>query len=253
MADDSVRIRPVPAVTRALAIMRLVSRSPTPLTVRTIATKLGLVPSTVLHIVRALAAESMLELDPNTKKYRLGVGVLPFARALLEHSDFPNLVRPALEEISRRHNVLVVATEAPDLVSMIVVAMGSAPTAVKLHVDVGSRLPALAAAPGRCLAAFGPYSAREVENQFRRLKRDLPPYEDWIKQVETTRMQGFYVDDEYIKGLTIVGMPVPHSRATFSALSAVGISPQLDENQSKALVDDMLAAAHHISDRFLTS
>jgi DNA-binding IclR family transcriptional regulator len=243
----------VPAVTRALAIMRLVSRSPTPLTVRTIATKLGLVPSTVLHIVRALAAENMLEVDPDTKKYRLGVGVLHFARSLLEHSDFSNLVRPALEEISRRHSVLAVATEAPDLVNMIVVAMGSAPTAVKLRVDVGSRLPALVASPGRCLAAFGPYSERDVEHQFRRVKQDLPPYEVWIKQVETTRRQGFYVDDEYMKGLTIVSVPAPHSSATFSALSAVGITPQLDDGQSRALVDDMLAAAQHISDRSLSS
>src|SRR6478735_8365756 len=50
----SPRVRAVPAVTRAVAILRLLSRSRTPLGLKTIAESLELVPSTALHIVRAL-------------------------------------------------------------------------------------------------------------------------------------------------------------------------------------------------------
>src|SRR3990167_399787 len=84
------RIRAVPAVTRAIAVLRLLSRSRTPLALKAIAQALDLVPSTALHILRALLAEQLVRVDAVTKQYSLGVGMLPLARAVLENSDFPN-------------------------------------------------------------------------------------------------------------------------------------------------------------------
>src|SRR3977135_3637161 len=66
----SPRIRAVPAVTRAVAILRLLSRSRTPQSLKAIADSLDLVPSTALHIARALVAEDLLRVDPQTKDYR---------------------------------------------------------------------------------------------------------------------------------------------------------------------------------------
>ena len=74
------RIRAVPAVTRAIAILRLLGRSRTPLGLKAIAQSLGLVPSTTLHILRALMAEQLVRVEPLTKQYSLGVGMLPLAR-----------------------------------------------------------------------------------------------------------------------------------------------------------------------------
>ena len=104
----SPRVRAVPAVTRAIAILRLLSRSRTPQGLKAIAESLDLVPSTALHIVRALVAEDLLQVDPQTKRYRLGVGMLPLARAVLENSDFPSLVRPKLDQLSSRYGVMAI-------------------------------------------------------------------------------------------------------------------------------------------------
>jgi DNA-binding IclR family transcriptional regulator len=235
-----------------MAILRLVSRSRTPLTLKAISDSLGLVPSTALHIVRALVAEEMLQVDPQTKQYRLGVGILPFARALLEHSDVPNLIRPKLDELSRRHGVTAIAAEAPNLKRLIVVAISSAPTMVRLQIDVGSRLPALASSIGRCLAAFGGYPPDQLEEAFNLLPRERPPYETWLKQVETTRRQGYNIDRQYIAGLTLVAVPVMSTRGILShALGAVGISSQLDRDQSVALAEDMRAAAREVEGELL--
>src|ERR1700751_736469 len=65
----SPRVRAVPAVTRAIAILRLLSRSHTPQSLKAIAESLDLVPSTALHIARALVAEDLLQVDPQTKRY----------------------------------------------------------------------------------------------------------------------------------------------------------------------------------------
>src|SRR5262245_7877702 len=148
------RVRAVPAVTRAIAVLRLLSRQRAPLSLKEIAQELRLVPSTVLHILRALAAEQLVRLDPGTKRYRLGVGMLPLARAILENGDFPRLVQPKLDQLSARFGVTAIGVELPDLDHMVVVALARARAPVRLHVDVGSRFPALISATGRCLAAF---------------------------------------------------------------------------------------------------
>src|SRR5262245_22765400 len=137
------RVRAVPAVTRAVAILRLLSRSRAPLGLKAIAESLDLVPSTALHIVRALVFEQLLQVDPRTKQYRLGVGMLPLAHAVLENGDFPSLVRPKLEDLSGRHGLTAIGVEVPGLDPMIVVALARAQGPVRLHVDVGSRFPAL--------------------------------------------------------------------------------------------------------------
>lgn len=246
----SPRVRAVPAVTRAVAILRLLSRSRAPLGLKAIAESLGLVPSTALHILRALAAEQLVRVDPLTKQYGLGVGMLPLARAVLENSDFPSLVQPRLDDLSRRYGVTAIGVELPDLDHMVVVALARAQAPVRLHVDVGSRFPALISATGRCLAAFSEHPPHEIEERFRRLRwNKAPSYDDWRREVETTRRQGFSIDrGDYIAGVTIVAVPVLNRRGTIShTLVAVGLGNQLERATALKLARDMKIAAQEMT------
>jgi DNA-binding IclR family transcriptional regulator len=197
-----------------------------------------------------LVAEKLLQADPHTKRYRLGVDILPLARAVLEHSDFPNLVRPKLDQLSTRHAVTTIATEVPDLDHMIVVALASAPGPVRLHVDVGSRFPALVHAVGRCVAAFTDHPWTEIEKRFRKLRWDNgPSFEMWRKEVELTKRQGFNIDRKnYFDGLTLVAVPVLNSRGVIShTIASVGFSSHLDKTRAPLLARDMRTAAEELS------
>ena len=244
------RVRAVPAVTRAIAILRLLSRSRTPQSLKAIAESLELVPSTALHIVRALVAEDLLQVDPQTKRYRLGVGMLPLARAVLENADFPSLVRPKLDDLSSRYGVTAIGVEVPDLDNMIVVALARSAAPVRLHVDVGSRFPALISATGRCVAAFSGQPVKEIEKRFRLLRwHNAPTYDAWRKEVDQVRKQGFSIDrGNYIAGVTIVAVPVLNSAGTIShTLAGVGLGSQLDRASALALARDMRAAAQEVT------
>ncbi|WP_119420867.1 IclR family transcriptional regulator [Desertibaculum subflavum] len=244
------RIRAVPAVTRAVAILRLLSRSRAPLGLKTIAEALDLVPSTALHILRALAAEQLVHVDAVSKQYGLGVGMLPLARAVLESGDFPSLVRPKLDALSQRYGVTAIGVELPDLDHMVVVALSRTQAPVRLHVDVGSRFPALISATGRCLAAFTDQPWGEVERRFRRLRwHNAPGYETWRKEVATVRRQGFSIDrGNYIAGVTIVAVPVLKGDGTISrTLAAVGLGNQLDRATALKLARDMKRAATEVA------
>jgi DNA-binding IclR family transcriptional regulator len=246
----SPRVRAVPAVTRAVAILRLLSRSRTPQGLKAIAESLELVPSTALHIVRALVAEDLLQVDPQTKRYRLGVGMLPLARAVLENADFPSLVRPKLDDLSSRYGVTAIGVEVPDLDNMIVVALARSEAPVRLHVDVGSRFPALISATGRCVAAFSGQPVKEIEKRFRLLRwHNAPTYDTWRKEVDQARKQGFSIDrGNYIAGVTVVAVPVLNGAGTIShTLAAVGLGSQLDRASALALARDMRAAAQEVT------
>jgi DNA-binding IclR family transcriptional regulator len=66
-------------VTRSIAILRTLASSREPLGVTRIAHAIDAVPSTCLHILRALAEHGMVTFDRVTKKYTLGPGLLTFA------------------------------------------------------------------------------------------------------------------------------------------------------------------------------
>jgi DNA-binding IclR family transcriptional regulator len=248
--SKSPRIRAVPAVTRAIAMLRLLSRGREPQSLKAIAESLDLVPSTALHIARALVTEDLLRVDPLTKRYSLGTGMLPLARAVLENADFPSLVRPKLDDLSGRYGVMAIGVEVPDLDHMIVLTLSRSQAPVRLHVDVGSRFPALISATGRCVAAFSGQPPKEIEKRFRQLRwHNAPSYEVWCKEVDQVRRQGYSIDrGNYIDGVTIVAVPVLNSQGTIShTLAAVGLGSQLDRAKSLALARDMAAVAREIT------
>ncbi|HEY8611945.1 MAG TPA: IclR family transcriptional regulator [Roseomonas sp.] len=244
-------IRQVPAVARAAAILRLLSRSEAPLGVHAIARALGLVPSTGLHILRALAAEELVSFDPVTKRYGLSSGVVALARGMLRHDPFSNFAQPVLNELSSRHGVTAIGVEAAGLDHIVVVAMAHPGHVLGLQADVGSRYPALISASGRCIAAFGGHPWGEIEGRFQRLRWDNPPtLPQWRADVETTRQAGYAVDDGlYIAGVTIIAAPVMPRGRVSHALVVVGVGEQLRRIGHAALGEEIRERAAELSRR----
>lgn len=225
----SAVIRPVPAVARAAAILRLLARSETPLGVQPIARALGLVPSTCLHILRALVAEELVGFDPATKRYGLASGVVALARGMLRHDAFSRLAQPVLDALAARHEATAIGVEVTGLDHIVVVAISRPGGALRLAVEIGSRYPALISATGRCIAAFGGHPAAALDARFAKLRwADPPSLAEWRAEVEATRRSGFAVDaGRYITGVTVIAAPVLRHRRVSHALALVGVSEAL--------------------------
>src|SRR3954467_1663618 len=102
---QAVETSKAPAISRAAAILRLLGKSDAPLGVQSIARELGLVPSTCLHVLRALVAEEFVSFDSDTKRYSLEAGVLTLARHWLRRNRFNDLAQPVLERLSQTFDV----------------------------------------------------------------------------------------------------------------------------------------------------
>ena len=239
-----------PAISRAAAVLRLLGKSDTPLGVQSIARELGLVPSTCLHVLRALVAEEFVSLDPETKRYALEAGVLTIAQHWLRRNQFNDLAQPVLDKIAQAFEVTVLGVHIVGLEHIIVVAMSQAGQNINLTTQIGSRFPALISATGRCIAAFGDHSETDIEARFKTLRWDQPPtIEEWQTQVRQTRAQGFAVDaGNYISGVTVVAAPVWKTRGKLShALVAIGIGSAVKRSGLPALTNSLRSAAQTLS------
>lgn len=239
-----------PAISRAAAILRLLGKSDLSMGVHAIARELDLVPSTCLHVLRALVAEELVAFDDDTKRYSLDAGVLTLARHWLRRNRFADLAQPMLDHISETYSTTSLGVRIVGLDHMIVVALSQSQAMFQLSTQIGSRFPALISATGRCIAAFGDYSEEALEAGFRTLRWDEPPtLEEWKGQVADTRERGFAIDrDFYISGVTVVAAPVRGAGGKLHhALVAIGLSSQLRKAGIDQLADTVMRGAQTLS------
>lgn len=250
----TVRVRPVPAVSRAIAILRFLGRSESPLGMKAIADELELVPSTCLHILRVLVHEELVSVDPATKRYSPGIGMLTLARAILDRLDFPSAVQPILDHIAENWDVTAIGVEVTGLDHMTVLALSRSKAPFRLQVDVGSRFPALVSATGRLAAAYSDVPWREIEKHFRELRWGKAPNSaEWRKEVEQVRNRGYSIDrGNYIPGVVIVAAPVLNKQERLVyTLVTVGLAEQLNANTCNSIAKELKHQAELLSSALL--
>lgn len=242
--------RRVPAVTRALAILRLLGKNGPGIGVNAVATELGLVPSTCLHILRVLVGEGLVSFSPKDKRYRLDAGVLTLARSLLKHNGFSTLIQKELNALADTYPVTAVALQHVGLDRIVVVAIAGSQLEGRIHVEIGGRFPALMSATGRCIAAFGGYSSEQLKAQLKRVRWDRPPSpRAWAEEVEAARKQHYSVDvDNYISGITVIASPVLDSDGRMThAVVSVGVTKQVQNAGITRIAGEVRAAARRVS------
>ena len=225
------------------------------MTVKAISDELGLVPSTCLHIMRALVAERLVAFEPASKRYKLGVGILALARGVLETDSFAHAAQPILDVIAAKWKVTAIGVEVVDLDHIIVTALANSQLPFRLHVDVGSRFPALISASGRLVAAFGGHSEAALSRKFESLRWQHPiRFNDWLAEVEAARQLGHSADyGNYIGGITILAVPVLDAthRITHTLVTA-SISDQLSTADVEALLQELKSGAAHLSQQLFS-
>ncbi|QDY70277.1 IclR family transcriptional regulator [Qingshengfaniella alkalisoli] len=235
--------RQVPAVTRAVAILRFLARSNVPVGVNPIARELELVPSTCLHILRVLQDEGLVEFDSHAKRYSIGIGILPLARAALRKNTFATMIQPHLSDLSSRFGVTTIATQIAEPRQMVVIALSQSSLPFRLQVDLGSRFPLLISATGRLFAAFSDLNEHDLAAEFKKLVWDHPPsFGEWRTEVDAARTRGYAIDEgTYISGVTVVAVPVINDQhQMIRSLVAIGITERLQGGQVEELASALM-------------
>jgi len=248
----TVRVRPVPAVSRSIAILRLLGSEKQGLGVKAIADQLGLVPSTCLHILRVLVDEELVRVDPGTKRYSLGSGMISLAKSVLEKGGFVRLVQPALDRLAATHGVTAIGVEVTPGQNVLVLALSQSSQPFRLHIDVGSEFSSLVSATGRLMAAYSGETWQQLRKKFRNIPWENPvSFETWKQQVEEVRTRGWSIDrDNFVNGVTAIAVPIfaKHGGLTHT-LVAMGLSNRIDDTEIADLVAGMKREARAVSDQ----
>ena len=133
---------------------------------------------------------------------------------------------------------------------MVVLALSRSQAPFRLHVDVGSRFPALISATGRLVAAFSGEPWNGIERRFRALRwQKAPDIAVWRKEIEAVRRKGYSIDrGNYIRGVSVLAVPVFDARNRMThALVAAGLADQLQNSRGVELAGEMRREADRVA------
>ncbi len=230
--------KPVVAVQRSIAILKLLGASKEPLGIHELARALEIVPSTCMHILKTLVHEGMVSYEESSRKYRLGSLVLSLAADLSDTNDFIQNVQPLLDEIAAKHHVTTVAAWLEGKERIVVVAKSQISSNFSINVNIGSRFPSFVSTAGQCLAAFTDVPGELLRRHFDQVNWQNPPdFKEWVNDIDKVRQTGFAKDqDHFIDGVTILSAPVFDIEGKPTRfLSVIGFSQSLNGDTGEKL------------------
>jgi IclR family transcriptional regulator, KDG regulon repressor len=226
------------SVAMAIRLLKAFSEEQAEIGVSALALRLGLAKSTVHRLAVTLVAEGMLEKNPQTDKYRLGIELFRLGTLVRRRMDLPTEARPYLFELRERTHETVLLGIPADADVMYVYHLES-PQAIRMRSDLGARRPAFCTAVGRAILAFQPGDAIDqilagpLRARTAKTVTDPQKVRDLLKAV---RRVGYAIEDEESEaGMRAIAAPV--RSAAGAVVGAVGVAGPRPRLSMKVLAD----------------
>jgi DNA-binding IclR family transcriptional regulator len=216
-----------------------------------IAERVALPKSSVHRLLATLIGHGLVERDPATRRYRLGIRLFELGSAAIHERGLHRAAHPALEQLSSStgetcHLAVLSGTEAVYVYKL------DGPSSIIMSSRVGGRAPCHATSIGKALAAWGGEDLLRALRA-RPLRRHTPRTITTAKAFEAelvrVREQGYALDlEEFEEGLRCVAAPVrDHSARVVAALGIAGPRRRFEDDHLDALVQIVVAAAGDLS------
>ncbi|GAC1328012.1 MAG: IclR family transcriptional regulator C-terminal domain-containing protein [Chloroflexota bacterium] len=202
----------VQSLIRGLDLLQCFDKHHPSLSIAEIAEHTGLNRTTVFRFMHTLRHQQLVDYDAETRRFRLGVGVLQLGFAYLNGLPVVDravpLLRALRDEVGESAHLGILDGSA-----VIYVARVPADRIVSATVSVGARLPAASTAMGRVLLAYQPPQRLATILRGARLERRTersPRTVGELRRVlDEVRRAGYAVSNqEYEEGICSVASPV---------------------------------------------
>jgi DNA-binding IclR family transcriptional regulator len=151
---------PLATVTNAARLLKAFRTREATLGVSELARRLGLHKSVVHRLLVTLAGEGMIEQDPHTGGYRLGVVMVELGEAVKVHMDLHAAAGPVLAHL-RDETGETCQIGVLDGVEVVYVDRLESAHSLRLFTETGRRVPAHCTSSGKVLLAHLPEAERE--------------------------------------------------------------------------------------------
>lgn len=202
-----------------------------------LAEHLSLSTSTTHRLLSTLADEGVLEQDPETSRYRLGLSVFDLAAAMPKQRTLHEAVLVSMTELRSRtgETVQVAVLDGRDVVY---VERLDSPSTVEVFTQVGRRNSAHRTSTGKALLAHIPSNHRDrllkgwvLEPKTEHTITDLSVLREELLRVKTRG----YAENRHESELGIISIAAPirdSSGYAVAALSIAGSGERIDANRS---------------------
>lgn len=245
----------IQSVDRAIAILDLIATAgQSGIALKDISQGVGVNSSTVHHLLATLIKRQMLEQDPDSKRYRLGIHLIELGNAALSTTSIARVAQPFLDKAwdQTGHTVSLLVfhgllrTPLIGVRSRKMVMVNSAPLEVSTLHATGS---------GKLLLAYLP--AGEFQNylDFARLERftgaTITDPGQLRGELDRIRANGVSLDrEEYGDGVSCIAAPVQDSsKRVVGCIDMIFPSYSIDAEQQEQMITSVRQAARGLSNQ----
>lgn len=239
------------SVTTAIHLLKTFSLEDQELGISELAKRLSVAKSTVHRLASALLDEGLLQQNPKSGRYRLGVGLFSLGSLVRSRFDVANSSKKILNELREKtqENVRLAVLEGDAAVFL---HDFESPQTLRLKSGTGQRKPAFCVAEGLCLLAGLSESALdEVLSHPRATMTDKTVVDaDALRErIRRVKRQGYAIEDEECEeGTRCLAAPIYQNDGRI--LAAVGVAgPRLrmKKSQFSKLAPVVIKTAEDIS------
>jgi DNA-binding IclR family transcriptional regulator len=240
-------------VFRVLDLIQLVAASPQPMTLAEIGTALNLPKPTVHRLCVRLEEARYLTREPGRYRYRVGPATERLAFNAIRRGSASVQWRLILERLVDDIRETCNFT-APAGNEVVYVERVESRWPLRLHLEVGSRVPMHCTASGKLFLAFMDAERRtrilESLTLTRLTERTITARDKLEQEIAQVAARGYSTDDEeFIQGLVAVAVPVVDARGrVVGAVACHAAKPRLDLAQALEHLPRLRAAALEIGE-----
>ena len=241
------------SVSTAIRLMKAFSEEQCEIGISEMAKRLGVAKSTVHRLAVTLVAENLLEQNPDTGKYRLGIALFRLGSLVRRRMDVFNEAKPLLRELREKVNetVHLAVLDGSDIMYVYNHESGQA---IRMRSDIGVRKPAYCTAEGQAILAF---EQQEIVDRIigggltARTPQTITDGEQLKKVLQDIRVRGCAIEDEESEvGMRCIAAPLrDDSGEVVAAIGVGGPVSRLSKKTVASFIPFVIETAGAISAR----
>ncbi|CAL8899785.1 IclR family transcriptional regulator [Kocuria varians] len=251
--ESTTESRTTPVIANAVSVLRCFTHDDPLLGVTEIAGRIGLHKSTVSRILATLEQENLVERDPQTRRYGLGLGLITLAGPLLADLDERRVAYPVLQELTAQTgetSALVVWNGA----ETVCVEQIPSPQEIKHTIPLGTRYDTALSSSVQVFLAAQPAErvrALLLAGTVTHLATTEDAIESYLQQLATVRDEGVAVNygRTHVDEVGVAAPVRDHRNETVAAVMIAAPRYRVTEDQVSHLVAACTAAAEEVSQR----
>jgi len=241
----------IQSVQRAVSILRSFTEAEPELGVNELARRLFLHKSTVSRMLATLQHENLVSQNPDTGKYRLGLGLVSLVGVALGRLDVRGIAQPYLGELVRlsQETINITVLDGSECVN---IARAASPKPIQYVGWIGRRTPLHCTASGKVILAYlSPGKRNELIQPplFQYTPKTITNVDALSEDLNKISLQGYaIIHEEFEEGFSALAGPIfDHTGKVSGTISISGPSYRLGSGKIEECVPALLETTDKIS------